>query len=214
MKIGIIGAGYIARAVAGVATRAGYDVMISNTRGPRSLFTAVNTIGCKGGTVDEAAAFGDVVLVAIPLHAYDAIPAEPLIGKIVLDAGNYYPDRDGAIAALDRHETTTSEILAQHLPASHVIKVFNAILAGDIERDGTPTGTPARRALPIAGDDAAAKTVVAGLLDAIGFDVVDAGALSEGWRFEAGTPVYCVPRTVETLREGLQATVRGAGVSA
>lgn len=214
MKIGIIGAGYIARAVAGVATRAGHDVMISNTRGPRSLFTAVNIIGCKGGTVDEAAAFGDVVLVAIPLYAYDTIPAEPLTGKIVLDAGNYYPDRDGAIAALDRHQTTTSEILAQHLPASHVVKVFNAILAGDIERDGTPTGTPDRRALPIAGDDAAAKTVIVGLLDAIGFDVVDAGDLSEGWRFEAGTPVYCVPRTVETLREGLQAVVRGAGVSA
>ncbi len=214
MKIGIIGAGYIARAVAGVATRAGHDVMISNTRGPRSLFTAVNIIGCKGGTVDEAAAFGDVVLVAIPLYAYDTIPVQTLTGKIVLDAGNYYPDRDGAIAALDRHETTTSEILAQHLPASHVVKVFNAILAGDIERDGTPTGTLDRRALPIAGDDAAAKTVVAGLMDAIGFNVVDAGALSEGWRFEAGTPVYCVPRTVETLREGLQATVRGAGVSA
>ncbi len=214
MKIGIIGAGYIARAVAGVANRAGYDVMISNTRGPRSLFTAVNTIGCKGGTVAEAAAFGDVVLVAIPLHAYETIPAEPLAGKIVLDAGNYYPDRDGAIATLDRHEITTSEILAQHLPASHVVKVFNAIIAADIERDGTPTGTPDRRALPIAGDDAAAKTVVVGLLDAIGYDVVDAGALSEGWRFEADTPVYCVPRTVETLREGLQAAVRSAGVSA
>ncbi len=214
MKIGIIGAGYIARAVAGVATRAGYDVMISNTRGLRSLFTAVNTIGCKGGTVDEAAAFGDVVLVAIPLHAYETIPVEPLAGKIVLDAGNYYPDRDGAIATLDRHEITTSEILAQHLPASHVVKVFNAIIAADIERDGTPTGTPDRRALPIAGDDAAAKTVVVGLLDAIGYDVVDAGALSKGWRFEADTPVYCVHRTVETLREGLQAAVRGTGVSA
>jgi predicted dinucleotide-binding enzyme len=208
MKIGIIGAGFIGRAVAGAATRAGHEVMVSNTRGQKSLFSLVNTIGCKGGTVSEAAEFGDVVLVAIPFFAYNAIPVEPLVGKTVLDAGNYYPARDGQIAELDRHETTTSEILARHLPASHVVKAFNAIVAGDIEQDGRPAGTPGRRALPIAGDDAGAKQQVAKLIQEIGYDVVDAGPLAEGWRFEEGTPVYCVPHTADLLSKGLTLAVR------
>ena len=208
MKIGIIGAGFIGRAVAKAATRAGHEVMVSNTRGPRSLFSLVNTIGCKGGTVLEAADFGDIVLVAIPLYAYDTIPVQPLAGKTVLDAGNYYPARDGEIPELDRHETTTSEILARHLPASQVVKAFNAIVADDIERDGRPGGTAGRRALPIAGDDAAAKQTATELIDAIGYDVVDAGALSEGWRFEEGTIVYCVPHTAGSLRDGLSSAVR------
>jgi hypothetical protein len=203
MRIGIIGAGFIARAAAGVFTKAGYEVMVSNTRGLRSLHTVVNTIGCKGGTVEEAIAFSDTILLAIPFYAYDTLPMTLLAGKTVLDAGNYYADRDGANAELDGHRTTTSEILAGLMPESSVIKVFNAITAADIERDGKPNGTPDRRALPIAGDDANAKQMVTGLLDAIGFDALDAGPLSEGWRFEAGTPVYCIPNTMASLREGL-----------
>ena len=214
MKIGIIGAGFIARAVATVAIRAGHEVMVSNTRGAHSLFSLVNTIGCRGGSVEEAAAFGDIVLVAIPLSAYDTIPAQPLAGKTVLDAGNYYPDRDGAIPALDRHEATTSGILARHLPASRIVKVFNAIAAGDIERDGQPSGASARRALPIAGDDAGAKRTVSAFLDAVGYDVVDAGPLSEGWRFEAGMPVYCIPHDKSTLLTGLGDAMRGRSTTA
>ena len=208
MKIGIIGAGFIARAVATVAIRAGHEVMVSNTRGPQSLFSLVGTIGCKAGTVEEAAAFGDIVLVAIPLYAYATLPAEPLAGKTVLDAGNYYSDRDGTIPALDRHQTTTSEILAGHLPTSHIVKAFNAITAADIERDGKPSGATDRRALPIAGDDAGAKRTVSELLESFGYDVVDAGPLSEGWRFEADTPVYCIPNTRNTLLVGLASAVR------
>ena len=208
MKIGIIGAGFIARAVATVAIRAGHEVMVSNTRGPQSLFSLVGTIGCKAGTVEEAAAFGDIVLVAIPLYAYATLPAAPLAGKTVLDAGNYYSDRDGTIPALDRHQTTTSEILAGHLPTSHIVKAFNAITAADIERDGKPAGATDRRALPIAGDDAGAKRTVSELLESFGYDVVDAGPLSEGWRFEADTPVYCIPNTRNTLLVGLASAVR------
>jgi predicted dinucleotide-binding enzyme len=205
MKIGIIGAGFIAHAVAAVAIKHGHEVMVSNTRGPETLFSLVATVGCKAGTPEAAARFGDIVLVAIPLKAYRTIPVAPLDGKIVLDANNYYPGRDGHIDELDRNEITTSELLARHLPKSKVVKVFNAIKAADIETDGRPGGVLDRRAHPIAGDDAAAKKVVADLLDQFGFDVVDAGPLSEGWRFQKGTPAYCVPMVSRQLQEALAA---------
>src|ERR1700682_1347952 len=200
MQIGIIGAGFIARAV---AARAGHEVMVSNTRGPDTLFSLVGSVGCKAGTPEEAAAFGGSALVAIPLKSYQAVPATQLEGKIVLDANNYYPERDGRIDELDRDEITTSELLARHLPKSRIVKAFNAITAADIERDGRPAGSPGRRALPIAGDDPAAKKLVTELLDEVGYDIVDAGPLVEGRRFQKDTPAYCVPMD----SRGLQVTV-------
>lgn len=203
MRIGMIGAGMVARAVAAVALRHGHEVMFSNSRGPDTLFTLRRTLGCAAGTVDEAVDFGDVVLVAVPLKSVGALPAERLAGKVVLDATNYYPERDGHIGPLDRRETTTSGLVARHLPGARVVKAFNAIVAPDVERDGKPAGAPGRRALPIAGDDAAAKAVVGGLVEELGFDVVDAGPLREGRRFEEGTPVYCVPMDRRRLAEAL-----------
>jgi predicted dinucleotide-binding enzyme len=203
MQIGIIGAGFIARAVAAVATRAGHDVMVSNARGPDTLFSLVGSIGCKAGTPQQAAAFGDIVLVAIPLKAYQAVPVAQLEGKAVLDANNYYPERDGHIGELDRDEITTSELLARHLPKSTIVKAFNAITAADIESDGRPAGSRDRRALPIASDDVAAKKIVAELLDELGFDTVDAGALVEGRRFQKDTPAYCVPMGSRELQRVL-----------
>ncbi|MDO9405709.1 MAG: NAD(P)-binding domain-containing protein [Polaromonas sp.] len=205
MRIGIIGAGYIGRAVAGAAVKAGHEVMVSNSRSPGTLFSLTGIIGCKAGTVAEAAAFGEMVLVAIPLHAYTSIPIAPLAGKIVLDASNYYPQRDGHIAELDEEVVTVSGLLARHLPTSRVVKAFNAIAAGDIEKNGLPTGSPERRALPIAGDDPEAKRVVTAFFDQIGYDVVDAGPLTEEWRFQKDTPAYCVPFNRERMQAALAA---------
>jgi len=205
VKIGIIGAGFIARAVAAVAMKHGHEIMVSNTRGPETLFSLTASTGCKAGSPQEAAEFGDIVLVAIPLKAYQTIPVASLEGKIVLDANNYYPERDGHIGELDRDEITTSELLARHLPKSKVVKVFNAIQAAHIESDGRPAGSPDRRAHPIAGDDAAAKKVVTDLLDQFGFDIVDAGPLAEGRRFQKDTPAYCVPMDSRKLQEALAA---------
>lgn len=203
MKIGMIGAGMIARAVAAVAIKHGHEVMVSNTRTPDTLFSLTGTLGCKAGSPREAAEFGDIVLVAIPLKTYQTIPVVPLEGKIVLDATNYHPERDGRIDELDRDEITTSELLARHLPNSTIVKAFNAITAADIASDGLPSGWPGRRALPIAGDDAVAKKVVAELLDELGYDTVDAGPLLEGRRFQKNTPAYCIPMD----SRGLRATV-------
>jgi hypothetical protein len=204
MKIGMIGAGFIARAVAQQVLAAGHEVMLSNSRGPKTLTSVAAGIrGTQTGTVEEAAAFGDIVLVAIPFEHYRSLPADALKVKIVLDANNYYPDRDGRIAELDRFETTTSRLLAEHLPESTIVKVFNAILANDLLTDGRPSGAPDRRALPIAGDDLAAKQRVAELLDQIGFDSLDGGGLDESWRFERAKPAYCVPLDRDGLKQAL-----------
>ncbi|MGY2047908.1 NADPH-dependent F420 reductase [Methylobacterium sp. JK268] len=208
MKLGIIGAGYVGRAVATLAVRAGHEAMLSNSRGPRTLFSLPYATGARVGTVEEAVAFGEVVVVAIPLAAYRAVPVAPLEGRIVIDANNYYPERDGAIPELDRCETTTSELLAAHLPRSRIVKAFNAIPMTDLEQDGRPAGAADRRALPLAGDDAEAKALVAGLYEAFGFDAVDAGPLREGWRFERGTPAYCVRLDRAALVETLAGTRR------
>src|SRR5258708_12838129 len=105
----------------------GHEIMVSNTRGRETLFSLTGSTGCKAGSPQEAAEFGDIVLVAIPLKAYQAIPVAPLEGKIVLDANNYYPERDGHIGELDRDEITPSQLLPRHLPNSNVAKLFNAL---------------------------------------------------------------------------------------
>ncbi|TFY91965.1 NADP oxidoreductase [Pseudomonas kairouanensis] len=209
MKIGVIGAGFIARAVAQLALAAGHEVMLSNSRGPHTMSSVVSGIpGVQVGSAEDAARFGDVVLVAIPFEHYRSVPAQWLEGKTVLDSNNYYPDRDGHWPALDRFETTTSRLLAEHFSQSHVVKVFNAIFASDLTQDARPHGAADRRALPVAADDAAAKAQVIQLLDGLGFDAVDAGGLDESWRFERAKPAYCVPLDKAGLKAALAAAER------
>ena len=209
MRLGIVGAGFIGRAIATLGVRAGYDVMISNSRHPRTLGSTVVALGCKAGTAAEAASFGDVVALAVPFYVIADLPPDPFAAKPVLDANNYYPQRDGPNPALDRHETTTSEMLAAHLAGAKVVKAFNAILQKDLADGGTPPGTPHRRALPLAGDHANAKALAATIYDAFGYDAVDAGPLVEGWRFERAMPAYCIPLDADGLRAALAAAQRG-----
>lgn len=199
MKIGIIGAGFVGRTIATLAVNTGHQVMLSNSRGPHTLFSFRSMVGCQAGTVEEAVQFGDVVVIAVPLTAIDQLPAELLAGKQVLDAVNYYPERDGQVDVLDRAQTTTSELLASHLPGAIITKAFNAIQMTRLESDGLPAGSANRRALPLAGDNAQGKQIARELYDVFGFDAVDAGALAEGWRFERGTPAYCVRMAKEAL---------------
>lgn len=203
--LGIIGAGHIGSQVARAAVKAGYDVVIANSRGPETLTDLVAELGPKAraATAEEAGSAGDVVVVTVPLHAVEQIPVEPLAGKIVLDTNNYYFERDGHIDALDRGETTTSEILQQHLPTSRVAKAFNHIRSGDITTDGAPAGAPNRRALATAGDDADAVAFVTRLYDEFGFDTVNVGPLSESWRVERDRPAYVVRQNAEELTANL-----------
>lgn len=208
--IGLIGAGHIGSQVARLAVAQGYDVVISNSRGPDTLAALISELGvrARAATPLEAAQAGEIVVVTIPLKSYRSIPVAPLVGKIVIDTNNYYPTRDGQIPELDNESTTTAELLQAHLPQSKVVKAFNHIYAAQLTTDGKPAGTKDRRGLVIAGDDAVAKITVTRLLDQFGFDTVDAGPLSEGWRIQRDTPGYGPRRTAEELRLDLAAAKR------
>jgi 8-hydroxy-5-deazaflavin:NADPH oxidoreductase len=210
--IGLIGAGHIGSQLARLAVAHGYDVVVSNSRGPETLSSLVAELGprARAASVAEAAQAGDIVVVTIPLKNYRSVPVEPLKGKIVIDTNNYYPQRDGHIPELDNESTTTAELLQRHLPASKVVKAFNHIQAAALTADAQPAGTKNRRALVIAGDDAAAKATVARLIDQFGFDVVDAGPLAEGWRIQRDTPGYGPRRNAEEIKRDLTAAKRYA----
>jgi predicted dinucleotide-binding enzyme len=208
--VGLIGAGHIGSQVARLAVAHGYEVVISNSRGPESLAELVRELGprARAATVAEAASAGDIVVVTIPLKNYRSVPVEPLNGKIVIDTNNYYPQRDGHIPELDTDATTSSELLQAHLPAAKVVKAFNHIEAAHLTTHAQAAGTPNRRALAIAGNDAVAKAEVSKLLDQFGFDVVDAGSLKESWRIQPDTPGYGPRRNAEELRRDLAAARR------
>ena len=186
--IGIIGAGNIGSQLARLAVQHGHEVVIANSRGPETLQDLVSELGehARAATRDEAAAAGDIVVVTTPLAAIETIPVEPLVGKVVID-----------------ETTTTAELLQDHLRGARVVKAFNHIAATALTDEATPAGTPDRRALVVAGDDAEAKRVVSELIDQFGFDVVDAGPLAEGWRIQRDTPGYVTRFTADELRTKL-----------
>jgi hypothetical protein len=208
--IGLIGAGHIGSQLARLAVKNGYNVVISNSRGPETLADLVRELGslARAATAEEAARAGDIVVVTIPLKNLNDVPVAPLAGKIVIDTLNYYPQRDGHIADLDNEKTTTSEMVQRHLPASKIVKAFNHIYAAELTTHGQPAGSANRRALAIAGDDAAAKKTVTDLLNQFGFDTVDIGPLSDSWRIQRDTPGYGPRRTAEQLRQDLAAAKR------
>jgi predicted dinucleotide-binding enzyme len=190
--LGIIGSGNIGTAIARLAVAAGIPVVIANSRGPESLTELIAGLGplAIAGTVEQAAAAGDLVVLSVPLTAHTAIPAALLEGKTVLDTSNYYPFRDGRIVELDEEEVTTSELVQRHFQGAELVKAFNNILAHQIPQLARPSGAPDRTALPVAGNDAHAKTEAATLIDRLGFETVDAGPLSQSWRFEPEAAAY------------------------
>jgi predicted dinucleotide-binding enzyme len=179
--IGFIGSGTIGGILARHAVAAGIDVVLSNSRGPESLAGLVAELGprARAATPQEAAENGELVIASIPFSAYESIPVEPLVGKIVIDTLNYYPERDGRIADLDTNEATSSELVQRHLAGSQVVKAASNIVSAQLASLARPAGSPDRSAMPIAGDDPAAKAEVAAL-----------GRLATSWRSEPGTPVY------------------------
>ncbi len=203
--IGIIGAGYIGSQIARKAVQLGYDVVIGNSRGPETLTELVAELGprARAATAAQAGAAADFAVVTIPLKNHQALPAEALAGKVVIDTVNYYWERDGHIDVLDRGETTTSGLVQEHLRDSKVAKGFNHILAADITTTGSPAGTENRRALATASDHEDAAALVAGLYDEFGFDTVQIGPLAESWRVERDRPAYVVRQNVAELEANL-----------
>ncbi|MBV9211658.1 MAG: NAD(P)-binding domain-containing protein [Acidobacteria bacterium] len=194
MKIGIIGSGNIGANAARLFVRAGHEVALSNSRGGEGLEELAAELGQKAqvATIEEAAKFGEVVLIAIPFGKFRTLPAEAFRDKVVIDAGNYYPNRDGNFAELDNDETTSSELLSAHLKGARLVKGFNTIWFEHLKTQGnTSLPLEERRAIFIAGDDSGAKEIVARLIEEIGFTAVDTGFLHEGGRRQQpGTAVY------------------------
>ncbi len=203
--IGIIGAGHIGSQIARKAVENDYDVVISNSRGPETLAGLISELGppARAATPEEAAAAGDFVLVAIPFGRYLEVPVMPLVGKVVIDANNYYPQRDGNFPELDDHSETSSGLLQKHLAGSHVVKAFNHIRAADITADARPAGAPDRRALAVAGNEPEARAFVTDLYDLFGFDAVDVGPISESWRYSTHQPAYVVAQNKQELVDNL-----------
>ena len=202
MNIGIIGSGNIGANAAKLFAQAGHDVAVSNSRGPESLQDLADEIGSKAraATVEEAADFGEVVLVAIPFFARDTLPVEALDGKIVIDATNYYPGRDGEI---DFDGLTSSELLARNIPGARLVKAFNTMYYETLANEGRPENGD-RLVLFVAGDDEAAKKTVSGLIGDIGFEPVDTGSLREGGRKQhPGSAIYNNPMNEDQAREAL-----------
>lgn len=207
-RIGIIGAGRIGHALAVRFSAAGIHVMLSNSRGPESLaatVAAIQNIGVhpaessaaarrgavRAGTVGEAARFGEVVAVAIPARALPLLTPEPFAGRIVIDANNYYPEPGARLPELDADEMTSSELLASVLSRATVVKAFNTVYFARLLENSRPDLPPEQRlAIPVAGDESAAKQKVIDLIDRIGFTGVDSGSLAASRRQQPGSPLY------------------------
>jgi predicted dinucleotide-binding enzyme len=208
--LGFIGAGKIGGTVAKLAAQHGYDVVVSNSRAPETLAELVAEIGpnARAAWAAEASAAADVAFVSVPLKNIWQIDPAPLAGKIVLETNNYYPVRDGRIAALDEERSTTTGLLQEHLPESRVVKVFNHINWKHIPTHGLPAGDPGRRALAMASDHADALDFARRFYDQLGFDAVDASPVAESWRIERDTPGYGARLTAPKLESALDEAVR------
>lgn len=209
MRIGIIGTGHIGSTLAGHFVTAGHDVALANSRGPETLRDLESELGAhaRATTADQAARFGDVVVVSVPFGRYGDLPADALDSKVVIDTGNYYPDRDGHRADLDEDRITSSELVQRHLSGARVVKAFNAIRFDDLRDQARRDGARGRRAIPVSADDVEAKRLVMAMIEQIGFDPVDAGGLADGGRrHQPGTPVYTTDLNADQLRDTLAST--------
>jgi predicted dinucleotide-binding enzyme len=206
--VGFIGSGRIAAAVAALSAAAGHRVVLSDPRGQQALADLIAGLGplATAATGEQAAETGDIVVVRTPLSAYPSLPVTPLAGKVVVDACNYDPRRDGPIADLSVGRVTSSGLLQLQLSESRVVKALNNILSRHLRSLARPHGAADRSALPVAGDDELAKATVTAFLDSIGYDAVDAGALADSWRLEPGTPVYLSPYGSSSDETGIPAS--------
>jgi len=211
LRIGIIGAGNIGGTLTRRLTALGHEVSVANSRGPHTLADLAKETGAKAVPVAEAAQEAELVVVTIPEKNVPELPRDVLAGAApgaaIIDTGNYYPkQRDGRIDAIEEG-LPESRWVERHL-GRPIVKAFNNIGAQSLLTDGRPPGTPGRIALPVAGDDEQAKVVVMRLVDALGFDPIDAGGLDDSWRQQPGTPVYVRNLDAQGVRDALAAASR------
>jgi predicted dinucleotide-binding enzyme len=210
MKIGIIGAGNIGSVLSLHFRRLRHPVLIANSRGPETLSQIAQKTGAIPVDISESARGVDLLVITIPMKSVPLLPKDLLSNlpssSPIIDTGNYYPLRDGVIPEIERGMIEcewTSRVLGRP-----VIKAFNNIVADSLLHKTLPKGAEGRVALPVSGDDLKSKQLVTALLDRMGFDAVNAGPLSESWRYQPGTPAYCSDPTIEQLRSLLERAKR------
>ena len=204
LKMGIIGTGHIGGALAALWVNAGHEVLMSS-RHPQELQALAHSLGPKAhvGTPAEAARFGEVVLISVPYGALPQVSRDlknELAGKIVLDTGNPYPERDGAMAVEARRKGT-GVASAEYLPGVRLVRAFNAINSGDLRSEAHRKGAPI--AIPLAGEDHEALQVAEQLVKDAGFAPVVVGPLAKAREFDVGTPVYTRLMTEPQLKAAL-----------
>jgi hypothetical protein len=208
MKIGIIGAGNIGGTLARKLSAAGHAVLVASSRGPDALREFANEAGATAVPVVEAVKNVEVVVVSIPQKNIPLLPEDLFAGVpkdvVIVDTGNYYPGGRGEPIEEIEHGMPESVWVSKQL-GRPVVKAFNSILANSLANEGRPAGAAGRIALPVAGDDPRAKKIVIGLVDAAGFDGIDAGTLAESWRQQPGSPAYCTDLQTDDLRRALSA---------
>jgi predicted dinucleotide-binding enzyme len=206
MRIGIIGAGQVGGTLAWRLAKAGDEIAIANSREPETLRELVKPYGerVRAVTAGQAAAFGEVVIAAVPFGRHRELPGAGLDGKPVIDVCNYDPRRDGHYPELDQDLTTSSELVQEHLGEGCLVKALNTLRWEQLRDAGRQSSAMLRYGIPVSGDDARAKRMVLDLVEQLGFDPVDVGDLATGGRRQQpGTPVFGVELTGAQLRARL-----------
>ncbi|MHC2086205.1 NADPH-dependent F420 reductase [Methylobacterium sp. CM6244] len=204
MKIGIIGAGNIGATLAQILDKAGHDVKLANSKGPETLKEIVDGTTIAAVTRDNAVKDVDVIILSVPFARNPELApvlADVPASVVIVDTSNYYPMRDGMIEEVDEGKLET--VWSSEQVGRPLVKAWNALLSFTLAEAGSESGSVSRLAIPIAGDHAAAKSVVSRLVDETGFDVVDAGPISESWRFQPGTPAYCTELDAAGVKSAL-----------
>ena len=209
MKIGILGTGHIGTTLVTKLSAAGHDVKVANSRGPETIDVGILENGARAATAAEAVIGVDVVIMSTPLGAIPKIA--PLFADVppqtvVIDTSNYYPQRDGEIAAIEAGKTE-SEWVAEQI-GRPIAKAWNAITSASFAEKGAPAGAACRIAIPVAADGDRERDVAMTLVDETGLDPVYSGTLSESWRQQPGSPCYCTDLTRGEMPAALELAER------